>query len=126
METGPITKVEGAVANLTSSSGSRAAKLDKEKLKKVCVEIESLFISQLLQFMRRTVPQNGFLGKGTGKDIYETLFDQELSKSLAKRGGVGLGNMVYRQMIKREEKSVFRDQELKPFQIEGQKADEKG
>ncbi len=124
MDTGPITPIGGTAPNVTPPSVSQSLKFDKEKLKKVCVEIESLFISQLLQFMRRTVPQGGLGGKGPGKDIYETLFDQELSRSLAKRGGLGLGNMVYKQMIKGEEKLVPRAQELKALPREGQKIDE--
>jgi flagellar protein FlgJ len=124
MDTGPITPIGGTAPNVTPPSAPQSSKFDQEKLKKVCVEIESLFISQLLQFMRRTVPQGGLWGKGPGKDIYETLFDQELSKSLAKRGGLGLGNLVYKQMIKGEEKMIPRAQELKTLPRNGQKIDE--
>jgi flagellar protein FlgJ len=124
MENGPINRVGSTIPKSASSPGFQAPKLDKEKLKKACGEIESLFISQMLQFMRRTIPQSGLLGNGPGKDIYETLFDQELSKSLAKKGGMGLGNMIYKQMIKREEKNPPQPQELTPLQRKGKKSDE--
>jgi flagellar protein FlgJ len=116
MDNGPINKVGNVLPNLASNPRSDGSKLDEEKLKKACMEIESLFISHLLQFMRRTIPQSGFLGNGSGKDIYQNLFDQELGKSLAKGGSMGLGKMIYKQMIRQEEKVRPSTLELKPYQ----------
>ncbi len=43
--------------------------------------------------------------------------DQELSKSLAHRGGMGLGKMVYEQMIRKEERKQPQTVEGKPAQV---------
>ena len=80
-------------------------KLDRKKLTKACTDFEALFIAQLLKSMRQTVPQTGFLGKGLGNDIYQGLMDQELSKKLSQNKGLGLGKMIYRQILKREGKN---------------------
>ena len=89
--------------------------IDKEKLKKACTEFEAVFINQLLQFMRRTVPSSSPGILGSGKDVYQSLFDQELSKSMAKRGGLKIGEMVYKQMIRREEKKSLSADAMNPL-----------
>ncbi len=89
----------------SAEMNSGARKLDREKLKKACEEFESIFILEMLKSMRQTVPQTGFLGNGTGKEIYQNLLDQELSKSLSRRGVMGLGRLVYQQWVEREERN---------------------
>jgi len=89
--------------------------MDPEKLRKACTEFESLFINEILKFMRRTVPATSLGGFGAGKDIYQTLFDQELSKNLAQRGGLRIGEMVYKQMDRQHEKTRPQTEDLKPF-----------
>jgi len=61
--------------------------------------------------MRQSIPQNGLLGNGPGKEIYQSLMDQELAKKMSQRGGVGLGERLYRQVLQREEKAAAGGQE---------------
>jgi len=44
--------------------------------------------------MRSTIPKNTLFGKGMGEDIYTSLFDWEISKEMASRGGLGLGSLL--------------------------------
>lgn len=74
---------------------------DREKLKKACEDFESLFLLQILKSMRQMLPGRSFLGEGPGKEIYQSLLDEQLSRSLARSGGLGLGAMLYRQMARR-------------------------
>ena len=75
---------------------------DDEKLKKACTDLEALFINQIFKSMRQTVPKAGLLGGGSGEEIFQSLFDQELSRSLAQQKGMGLGQMIYRQMTRHD------------------------
>ena len=70
------------------------------KLRKACADFESIFIYQLLQTMRKTIPVGGILSnKNSRSDIYTTMFDQKIAEDLAKRGGgVGLQKMLYQQL----------------------------
>jgi len=73
---------------------------DKEAaLKKACQEFEALFLYQILKGLDRTVPRSGLFPKSMQKDIYQDLFYQEVSRSLAKRG-IGLGELLYRKLSK--------------------------
>ncbi len=87
----------------TSKIGDR--KLDRDKLKKSCGDFEAILIQQLMKSMRQTMITSGSTGGGLGKDMYISLFDQELSQSLAKRGGLGLGKMIYDRVIQQEERN---------------------
>jgi len=95
----PIDSIREQPVEGFSTKGQRQ-KVDEGKLRKVCMDFESLFIHQLWKSMRQTVMKSGFFGGGAGEEVYQSLFDQELSKSLAHGDGLGLGKMMYQRMIK--------------------------
>ncbi len=99
----------------SSESKPEKGQLDPEKLKKACTEFEAVFINEMLKFMRKTVPDTSTGALGAGKDIYQSLFDQEVSKSLAKRGGLGIGKMVYKQMTRQQDKNNPQIGDLNPL-----------
>ena len=101
----PINTAVNASKNLSPTIEARGKKLDREKLKKACTDFEALFMAQMLKSMRQTIPETGFLGKGLGNDIYQGFMDQEVSQKLSQSKGLGLGKAIYRQMLKREEKT---------------------
>jgi murein DD-endopeptidase MepM/ murein hydrolase activator NlpD len=68
------------------------------ELKKAAQEFEAIFIANMLKVMRETIEESGLLGGGFGKSIYTELFDQEVSLSLAKRGELGIANLLERKL----------------------------
>ncbi|MDI6638658.1 MAG: rod-binding protein [Bacillota bacterium] len=84
----------GARARATASVGART---DAE-LRKACEELESVFLEQLLKEMRRTVPKDDLFGGGRGEDVFQSMFDQEIAKKMAGRGGIGLAEILVRQL----------------------------
>src|SRR5512145_1848023 len=79
---------------------SRRAKRDDEALKKACKEFESVLFNELLKSMRRTVEKCDLFHGGQGEEIYESLLDQELSKTMAGSGPRSLANILYLQLKK--------------------------
>jgi len=69
-----------------------------EALKRVCQEMESLFINQLLKQMRRTIPKDGLFGKSNAEDMFTAMHDTELSRVVAGGGGIGLARMLMAQL----------------------------
>lgn len=71
-------------------------------LEKACADFESIFIYQLLQTLRKTVPKGGYLSNKTSRgDMYTMMFDQKVAEDLAKRGGgIGLRTILLDQLDK--------------------------
>jgi flagellar protein FlgJ len=96
----PIRSIAETIS-LSASNVQKSHKVDEEKLRKACMDFESIFTQHLLKTMRQTVPASEIFGENAGKTIFESFFDQELGRSLAHQRGLGLGKMVYEQMRKR-------------------------
>ena len=79
-----------------------ASEKNKAELKKVAEEFEAVFIGQLLKIMRETIQESGLEGGGLGKTIYTELFDQEIALSMARRGALGIGDIIYRSLTENE------------------------
>jgi Rod binding domain-containing protein len=81
-------------------SGSISA--EKQRLAKAAEEFESFFMYYMLKTMRETIPdsplgEQQMLNNSASKDIFNQMFDMELSKKLA--GGNGsIARMLYNQM----------------------------
>lgn len=68
-----------------------------KRLREACEGFESVFINKLWTQMRKSIPKEGFL-HGKDEEMYLGMFDQEISKKLASSGGIGIGDMLYRQL----------------------------
>lgn len=71
---------------------------NQDKLMAVCRELESIFIHQLISQMRASIPQDGFLTKSSGEKIFQDMLDQEYAKKISHAGGIGLAEMLYKQL----------------------------
>ncbi|MCF8061398.1 MAG: peptidoglycan DD-metalloendopeptidase family protein [Deltaproteobacteria bacterium] len=80
--------------------GEQGAK--DRKLRKACEELESVFTYQLLRSMRRTVEKCDLFHGGSGEEVYESLLDQELSKSMTGIDKRGLADLLYRQLRRKD------------------------
>jgi len=68
-----------------------------EKLREAAKGFESIFIQKLWTQMRKTVPKEGYL-HSKEEDYYISMFDKDMAEKLADAGGIGLGDMLYRQL----------------------------
>lgn len=72
---------------------------EDERLKRACEDFESIFVDFMLQQMRQTVPQNDLLGGGKAEQLYTSMMDSELAKSISRQRGLGLADQMYRQLM---------------------------
>jgi flagellar protein FlgJ len=68
------------------------------KLREACVQMESLFIHHLLKEMRATIHKSGFIGGGRAEEIYTSMLDAETALEISKTRGIGLAEMMLRQL----------------------------
>ncbi|NOY39214.1 MAG: hypothetical protein GXO95_03005 [Nitrospirae bacterium] len=76
-----------------ASGGNRTSEAETER---VARKFESLFIYELLKGMRGMNGKGLFQG-GLSGDVFQTLFDMELSKNLAERG-TGISEMLMKTL----------------------------
>lgn len=81
-------------------------KREEQKLKKACADFESLFVYNLLQTMRKTIPVGNSAMQSFGKETYNMMFDQKIAEEFSqKAGGMGLQTILFNQLRKQDNKS---------------------
>ncbi len=71
---------------------------DKTALKKACQDFESIFVQMVFKNMRSTVPEDSLLEKSQAESIFEGMLDEEFSKKVAGAGGMGIADMLFKQL----------------------------
>ncbi|WP_045215304.1 peptidoglycan DD-metalloendopeptidase family protein [Desulfonatronovibrio magnus] len=76
----------------------------KKELREACLQFEAIFIQRMWEQMRATVPREGYL-HSKEQEMFESMFDQEMSMEMAQAGGIGLADLMYGQLKERLENS---------------------
>lgn len=94
-------RAERAQAKVESSKG-RAHKIDeneREELRGACQQFEAIFLGYLLKQMRKTVQKSSLMPETPAEKIYMSMFDDEVAKAACKGGGIGLGDMIFENLM---------------------------
>jgi flagellar protein FlgJ len=86
-------------ANGLSSLKKSAKENSPEAIKGVAKQFEAIFINMMLKSMRDASPQDGVFNTEQNK-LYTSMFDQQLSQKLANGKGIGLADVLVRQLSK--------------------------
>jgi len=70
---------------------------DSDALSGAAKQLESVFVQMMLKAMRDTVPEGG-LFESEQSDFYEGMFDQQISLNIANGKGIGLADVIERQL----------------------------
>ncbi|MCC8189286.1 MAG: rod-binding protein [Planctomycetes bacterium] len=71
----------------------------EKKVREVSEEFVSVFMNQVMQSMRATVPENSFMHGDNGERFFQEMLDAEQAKYLAKGSGYGLTDLIYESMM---------------------------
>lgn len=86
--------------SLTALRG-QAVQDERKALRKAAEQFEAYFLQETLKAMRQTIVKSE-LSENASADLYEDLMDKEVAQQMARRGGVGLADMLERQLAKRQ------------------------
>lgn len=78
-----------------SKSQDQAAK--EKELRKAAEGFEAIFIQKMWDEMRSSLPKNG-INHSKEEEYWQSMYSQELGKSMASVGGIGLADMMVEQL----------------------------
>lgn len=93
----PVTTLPSPNSPSELASGARGRSSELERGAQVATDFESLFASQILKEMRRTLDSEAMFGGDTG-DVYGGMFDLFVGQQMASNGGFGLAKMLREAM----------------------------
>lgn len=93
----------GAAPTSASALSGRKGSVDPEKLRASAENFESFFLTSMMEQMFAGIETDGPFGGGEGESVFRSMLNQEYGKAIASSGGVGIADMVYRQMLALQE-----------------------
>ena len=100
----------GAAGKLAAGAAGQLAKTlqpsgqNEAKARKTAQDFESMFLEQTLDRLFASGGPEGPLGdNGMGGEVYRSMLVKEYAGSIAKSGGVGIADQVYREILKMQE-----------------------
>lgn len=97
-------KLSAEAAMMAARSTSKPiANGNIEQLRKTAQDFEASFLSQMLKPMFANLGAEKPFGGGTGEDMWRSLQVNEYGKAIAQKGGIGLADSVFREMLKLQE-----------------------
>jgi len=95
---------QSRLSQLSDLASPGTSKTNKQ-LKSLSKQFESIFVHQLLKSMRSTVQKTG-LFDSHATNMYESLHDEEIAKLMTEQKGIGLAEIIYRDLARLEEKTT--------------------
>jgi peptidoglycan hydrolase FlgJ len=78
---------------------------DQAKIKATAQDFEAFFVTHAFEDMFADLSSDPLFGGGEGEDIFRSFLLQEYGKQVAKAGGIGVSDMVQRQLLQLQEVS---------------------
>lgn len=86
----------------TLARSAQSAK-DNKAVREAAEKFEAVFINEMLKPMFEGMEENVLFGGGPGEKIFRSMFVDEVSKEVAQKGGFGIADVVYAELIKLQE-----------------------
>lgn len=95
MDLNLLTRIKPNVASPARNGGKDVAEAAEQ--------FEGMIIGQLLEPMWAGIKTDGAFGGGQGEMVFRSLMIQEMGKSIAKNGGLGVADDVRRTLLQMQE-----------------------
>jgi peptidoglycan hydrolase FlgJ len=94
----------GQVAMQSAQVAPRVGRVDSvAKAEKVAQDFEAFFLGQVLQPMFKTIDVEPPFGGGSAEEVWRSMMVDEMGKSMAKAGGIGIAAHVKREILRMQE-----------------------
>jgi len=90
-----------AVAGIGMRGLTTAPSNPEGRLRQLANELEGVFLNQLFQAMRQSVPDGGLGEASPGEEMFTAMLDEQLAKEAAVNWERGIGEELYQQLSRR-------------------------
>ena len=85
--------------NIKVMTAEDIAQRNKE-IKEASVELEAILLKMMYGEMYKTVPKDELFGDDNAMEIYQDMYQEEMTKKAAQAGGIGLADYIYKQLTR--------------------------
>lgn len=96
-------QILAAQMNGMSDRAKANGNIDHRAARETAEQFEAIFLSQMMAPMFETIPTDSVMGGGHAESVYRGMMVEEMGKSIARGGGIGIADSVYREIIKMQE-----------------------
>ena len=89
--------------NKLQATANRVSQPVDLKAKQTAEEFEAFFLSQMFNNMTSGLQTDETFGGGESEKIFRDMLNDEYAKSMSRQGGVGIADMVYREILALQE-----------------------
>ncbi len=76
---------------------------EDRKLHATAQSFEAMFLNEMFEQMTAGLPVDGAFGGGNDEKIYRSMQNDQLAHAIAKQGGIGLSDAIYKEMLRMRE-----------------------
>ena len=71
-------------------------------IREASTDLEAILLKMMYGEMYKTVPKDELFGDDNAMEIYQDMYHGELTKEMAKSGGIGLADFIYKQLTSKQ------------------------
>jgi flagellar protein FlgJ len=75
-----------------------ASRESEKELREACQNFEAIFLNMMFKSMRNSIQKSDFMGESFATQVYEDMLYENFADEAAKGQGLGLGEMLYKQL----------------------------
>lgn len=91
------------LANLTQQTSGKISAQGQTRARAAAQDFESVFLNSMFQHMFTDIGGEGPFGGQGATGVWRSLLTDQYAKSIAKSGGIGIADQVYRSLIAHQE-----------------------
>lgn len=95
-------QADGAAGTAKPPAAGAVPAAEKARIRRAAQDFEAIFLHQMLKAMRQASGPGKVLLGGTGQKFYQDMMDDELSKAMSRSGGLGLSDLMIRDIVRRQ------------------------
>lgn len=88
---------------ITKNSRPQTSTAFEKKAQETAETFEAVFLSQILKSMSMGLNAGNAFGGGHSEEIFQDVLSEEIAAQIARNGGIGLSDSVYREILKTQE-----------------------